>query len=49
MLMALLEFLDYIVPTWMTDTWFLVLGAVVLIALIVVYFMIRNKRTADED
>ncbi len=48
MLMALLEFLDYIVPSWMTDTWFLILGAVVLIGLIVVYFVIRNKRPTDE-
>jgi LPXTG-motif cell wall-anchored protein len=48
MLLALLEFLDWIVPSFMTEWWFLTLGGLVLIGLIVVYFVIRNKRPTDE-
>lgn len=34
-------------PDWMTDTWFLVGMAVLLIALVGVFFFLRSRRPED--
>jgi hypothetical protein len=48
MLLAFFEFLDYIVPNFMTEWWFLILMGLGLAALIGVFIFLRMRQSDDD-